>query len=91
MKGIKPYPKMNSSEAQALANAACDQVQCLILDEMMLEEEKELTQEQNSHQILKEQRQGEPQQLKKPKKPKKPTIAKLQPTCSPSMLSFVVK
>ena len=49
MNGIKPYPKMNSSEAQALANAACDQVQCLILDEMMLEEVKELTQEQNSH------------------------------------------
>ena len=78
MKGIKPYPKMNSSEAQALANAACDQVQCLIFDEKMLEEVRKLTQEQNSHQILKEQRQGERQQLKKPKKPKKPTIAKLQ-------------
>lgn len=44
----------------------------------MLEEVRKLTQEQNSHQILKEQRQGERQQLKKPKKPKKPTIAKLQ-------------
>ena len=39
MKSIKPYPKMNSPEAQAVVNAACDQVQCVILDQMILDEE----------------------------------------------------
>ena len=46
MKSIRPYPKMNSSEAQAIVNAACDQVQCVILDQMVLEEQKKLTQDQ---------------------------------------------
>ena len=40
MKWIKPYPKMNPPEAQAVVNAACDQVQCVILDQMIHEEEK---------------------------------------------------
>ena len=31
---------MNSPEAQAVVNAACDQVQCVILDQMIQEEEK---------------------------------------------------
>ena len=35
MKSIKPYPKMSSSESQAIVNAACDQVQCVILDQMI--------------------------------------------------------
>ena len=39
MKSIKPYPKMTSPEAQAIVNAACDQVQSVILDEMIQEEE----------------------------------------------------
>ena len=30
MKSIKPYPKMTSPEAQAIVNAACDQVQSVI-------------------------------------------------------------
>lgn len=46
MKSIRPYPKINSSEAQAIVNAACDQVQCVILDQMVLEEQKKLTQDQ---------------------------------------------
>ena len=40
MKSIRPYPKMNSSEGQAVVNAACDQVHCVILDQMILDEEK---------------------------------------------------
>ena len=31
---------MQSSEAQAIVNAACDQVQSVILDQMIQEEEK---------------------------------------------------
>ena len=41
MKSIRPYPKMGSPESQAIVNAACDQVQCVILDQIILDEEKE--------------------------------------------------
>ena len=61
--------KMNSPEAQAVVNAACDQVQCVILDQMILDEEKKLTEDQESYEVLKVQRQGDRQQhLKTPKK-----------------------
>ena len=49
MKSIKPYPKMCSPDAQALVNAACDQVQCIILDQMILEEQQKLAQEQDMY------------------------------------------
>ena len=86
MKSIKPYPKMGSPEAQTIANAACDQVQCVILDQMVLEEQKKLAQDQEQYQTLKEQRlkerlprkKPEKPQLNIPKKPKKPTMAQLQ-------------
>ena len=45
---------------------------------MIQEEEKKLSQDQDSYQALKDQRQGDQQQLKAPKKPKKPTVAQLQ-------------
>ena len=66
---------MTSPEAQAIVNAACDQVKSVILDQMIREEEKKLSQDQDSYQALKDQRQGDRQQLKAPKKPKKPTVA----------------
>ena len=78
MKSIKPYPKMSSPEAQAIVNAACDQVQCVILDQMVQEEEKKLSRDQDSYQTLKDQRQGDRQKFKTPKKPKKPTVAQIQ-------------
>ena len=56
MKSIKPYPKMSSSESQAIVNAACDQVQCVILDQMIQEEEKKLVEDQDQYQTLKVQR-----------------------------------
>ena len=40
MKSMRPYPKMNSAEAQRIVNAACDQVQCVILDQLIQDEEK---------------------------------------------------
>ena len=58
MKSIRPYPKMNSPEAQSFVNAACDQVQCVFLDQMIQEEEKNLADDRNSYQALKVQRQG---------------------------------
>ena len=48
MKSIKPYPKMGSPETQAIVNAACDQVQCVILDQMIQDEEKKLVQDRES-------------------------------------------
>ena len=86
MKSIRPYPKMNSAEAQSIVNAACDQVQCVVLDQMIQDEEKKLTQDQQRCEALKVQRQGDQQHLKTPKKPqlntpkkpKKPTVAQLQ-------------
>ena len=78
MKSIKPYPKMNSPEAQSIVNEACDQVQCVILDQMILDEEKKLMEDQDSYQALKVQRQGDRQQLTTPKNPKKPTMTQLQ-------------
>ena len=63
MKSIKPYPKMSSPEAQAIVNAACDQVQYVVLDQMIQEEEKKLSQDQDSYQTLKDQRQGGPSEV----------------------------
>ena len=63
-KSINPYPKMSSPEKKA----ACDQVQCVILDVMIQEEQKKLTEDQDSYQALLVQRQGDRQQLKKPQK-----------------------
>ena len=56
MKSIKPYPKMSSPEAQAIVNAACDQVQSVILDQMIREEEKKLSHvDQDKYQTMKKQ------------------------------------
>ena len=56
MKSIKPYPKMDSPESQRIVNAACEQAQCVILDQMLVEEEKKLTQDQAQFQGLLEQK-----------------------------------
>ena len=64
---------MDSPESQAIVNAACDQVQCVILDQMLLEEEKKLVKDQEQYQTLQEQK------LKDCKKRvKSPTMAQLQ-------------
>ena len=77
-KSLRPVPKMESSETQAVVNAACEQVHCVILDQMTLDEEKKLTQDQTSYKTMKKEREGERSQLlKTPRKPKKSTVAKL--------------
>ena len=77
-KSLRPCPKMESPESQAVVNAACEQVHCVILDQMILDEERKLTQDQTSYQTMKKERNVErPQLLKKPKKPKKFTVAQL--------------
>ena len=79
-KSLRPYPKMDSPESQAVVNAACEQVHCVILDQMILDEEKKLTQEQAEYQILKEQQRlsERVQLLKTSKKPQKMSVAQLR-------------
>ena len=78
MKSIKPYPKMETPEAQAIVNEACDQAQSVILDQIIQEEEKKLSQDQDSCQTMRKQREGARQQRKTHQNPKKPTVAQLQ-------------
>ena len=49
---------MNSPEAQAVVNAACDQVQYVILDQMILDEEKKVMEDQERYEVLKVQLTG---------------------------------
>ena len=70
MKSIRPYPKMGSPESQAIVNAACDQVQCVILDQIILDEEKKLLHDEQHYQSLQEQ--------KLRRRVKTPTVAQLQ-------------
>ena len=78
-KSLRPYPKMDSPESQAVVNAAGEQVHCVILDQMILDEEKKLVQDQTSYQAMKKQRECERTQLlKTSKKPQKLSVAQLR-------------
>ena len=75
-KSLKPYPKMSTPESQAIVNAACQQVECVVLDQMVLEEEFKLKEDQAACLSLKEERQNELSKV--PKKPKMPSVVQLQ-------------
>ena len=78
-KSLRPYPKMDSPETQAVVNAACEQVDCVILDQMLLDEEKKLVQDQTIYQTMKKEREGERSQLvKTARKPQKMSVAQLR-------------
>ena len=74
-KSLRPYPKMDSPESQAVVNAACEQVHCVILDQMILDEEKKLLQDQTSYQAMKKERESTRSQL--PRKPQQLSAAQL--------------
>ena len=57
MKSIKPFPKMDTPEAQAIVNEACCEVNKIILDQMIQEQALKLKQDQESYQTLKKERQ----------------------------------
>ena len=46
MKSMKPIPKMETPESQRIVTAACEQAQRVLLDQMLVEEEKKLTKDQ---------------------------------------------
>ena len=69
---------MESPETQAVVNAACEDVHCVILDQMILDEEKKLVQDQTSYQTMKKERACERSQLlKTSKKPQKLSVTQL--------------
>ena len=77
-KSLRPFPKMDSPETQAVVNAACEQVHCVILDQMILDEEKKLLQDHDNYQAMKKQRECERSQLlKTSKKPQKLSVTQL--------------
>ena len=75
-KSLRPYPKMYTAESQVIVNAACQQVECLILDKMALDEEKKLAEDQSSYQTMKEERKVELSQV--PRKTKMISVVQLQ-------------
>ena len=77
-KSSRPFPKMESPETQAVVNEACEDVHCVILDQMILDEEKKLVQDQDNYKTMKKQRECERSQLlKTSKKPQKLSVAQL--------------
>ena len=72
LKAMRPYPKMETPESQAIVNVACEQVHCVILDQMDLEEEIKLREDQTRYHSMKQEREGEP------RKPKMITVVDLQ-------------
>ena len=77
-KSLRPFPKMESPETQAVVNAACEDVHCVILDQMILDEEKKLVQDQDNYETMKKQRECERSQLlNTSKKPQKLSVAQL--------------
>ena len=58
-KSLRPYPTMATPQSQAIVNAACQQVESVILDQMALEERLKLKQDQTRYECMKQERQGE--------------------------------
>ena len=64
MKSLKPYPTMETPEAQAVVNEACQQVHKVMLEQRMQDYERKLLQDRASLQTLKDTRREQRQQSK---------------------------
>ena len=64
MKSPKPYPTMETPEAQAVVNEACQQADQVILKQRMQDYERKLQQDRASLQTLKDTRREQRQQSK---------------------------
>ena len=78
MKCIKPYPKMETPEAQTIVNEACQQVDKVILGQMIQEQALKLKQDQDSCQTLKKERLHQRKQRKATVKKSMITVVQLQ-------------
>ena len=47
IKSMKPFPKMKTAEGQQIVHAACQQAQRVLLDQMLIEEEQQLSRDQD--------------------------------------------
>ena len=63
---------METPESQAIVNAACQQVESVILDQMALEERLKLKQDQTRYETMKQKR------AQVPRKPKTISVVQLQ-------------
>ena len=77
MKSLKPYPTMESPEAQTKVNEACQQADQVILEQRIQDCERKLQQDRASLQTLKDTRREQRQQQSKTKKGE-PTVLQLQ-------------
>ena len=75
-KSLRPYPTMQTPKSQAIVNAACQQLESVILDQMIQEERLKLKQDQTKYEFMKQERQGERAQV--PRKPKTLSVVQLQ-------------
>ena len=86
MKTLKPYPKMETPEAQAVVNEVCQQADQVILEQRLQDYERKLQGDRASLQALKEARRKQRQQqlnatakaTPNPKSSKKVTVSQLQ-------------
>ena len=90
MKSIKPYPKMTSPEAQAIVNAACDQVQSVIFDQMIQEEEKKTLSRSRQLSSVQGSTSRSSRPLKNPRNLLWLNFSKNSRTCSQNIPNFVV-
>ena len=63
---------METPESQALVNAACQQVESVSLDQMVLEERRKLLQDQTKYECMKQKH------AQVPRKPKMISVVQLQ-------------
>ena len=78
MKSIKPYPKMDTPQAQTIVNQACQHVDKVILGQMIQDQALKFKQDQDSLQTMKKARLQQRQQRKAERDPKNSMITVVQ-------------
>lgn len=78
VKSLLPCPNMGFPKSQAFVNAACKQVQSVILDQMMLEEEKKTLPRSRQLSNDEDSTGSGSSKTQYAQKPKKPTVIVLQ-------------
>ena len=76
--GIKTFPKMKTTEGQALVHEACDEVQKIMLIQMVEEQKQAFAQAQKDYQSLKKPKENTIKSLQKELKTLRDQLWKLQ-------------
>ena len=89
---LKSYPKMKTSQGQALIHEACDEVQKIMLIQMVEEERQALAQAQKEYQSLQKPKEDTIKSLRKELKSLRAQLLKLQtPPTDSTQTSEAVK